>query len=156
MPADILDFNSAHTNKEHKPKQKTKSSTVQRIITNQDVFNEVREDILDRWEKHSSKNTLSAFIHSKIPAHVRGAVNADYLNDLNIISSVEKKLEMRVIMFYPDAVTPDNQHNLLVGFKRGKDVFSTPAINESEAHARALNILLYLGLEFKLKKMNRL
>ena len=157
--ADVLDFNSAKNKKKQNQSNKNpkrKSASVQRIITNQDVFREVNERVLDQWEKYAALNKLNAFIHSKIPAFARGAANADYLNDLNVISDVEQKLGMRVIMLYPDVVMSDNQHNWLVGFKRGIDVYSTSVTGSSEAHARTLNVLLYLGLEFKLKKMNRL
>lgn len=152
--AEVLDFSKAKAKQKQsaeKPKGKAK---IERILTNQDVFQEVLEDVMHNWEWNAKKNKLNQLIESKLPAFAKGPDNADYLNDLNVIAFAEQKLGMLVTMCYPQ-VTQSNPNTWIVGFHRGTEVFTISPDLPSEANARALNILLFLTFMFRMKKLKR-
>lgn len=122
------------------------------VVVPREIFDDVYCDIIDQWQAYAAKNKLNEFIRNKISVPARGPVGADYVGDLNVLSDVERKLGMKVAVFYPDTTT-QNPHGWLVGFHYDTEVYSAPPLMASEAYARALNILLYVGLEDQLKKL---
>lgn len=131
-----------------------KNGTVEKLITNQDIAQDVYERVMQQWEEAAAKNRLNDFIESKIPSYARGADKADYVGDLNVVAGVEQKLGMKITMCYP-AVTQSNPNGWIVGFHRENEAFSVAPDFASEASTRALAILVFLGVEFKMKKMKR-
>jgi hypothetical protein len=128
--------------------------SVTKLRTNQEIFQDVIEDVLGDWQRFAVKNRLNEFIAGKLPSHVKGRLDDDYCNDLNILSKVEVKLGMKVAVFYPGC-TINNTYGWLVAFHRGTEIFTTPADMASEANARALNIVLYLAFEHTMKTLGR-
>lgn len=147
---DILNFQPKNTTTN---KNKV-DATVTRIKTNQDIFQETWEDVWHDWQSSASKNRLNLFIESKIPSFAKGADNADYLNDLNVIAHAEQKLGMLVTVAGPK-VTASNPETWIVGFHRGTELFTSSPDLPSEANSRALNVLLFLSFSFRMKKLNR-
>ena len=158
MTGNVLDFKKARIAKDAEKPAKvervSKDAVTQRLMTNTEIFDTVYEEIIYKWQDSAAKNSLNKYIRSRIPPHVRGLKHSDYVGDLNVISVIEQKLGMKVIVFYPEC-TPTNSHGWLVGFHRGKDVFSAPPHMATEAYARSLNIVLYLAFEAQMKKLMR-
>jgi hypothetical protein len=149
MTAKVFEFKKPP---ETKPKETIPARRA--ALTDQEIFQDTTEDILGEWQERAIKNQLNEFIVSKIPSYARGLPDSDHVNDLNVISNIEQKLEMKVALFYPGC-TPANPYGWMAAFHRGKDVFTTPPEMASEANARALNILLCLSLDFHLKALGR-
>jgi hypothetical protein len=124
-------------------------------LTPEQVFSEVLEDTLMAWQAAATKNRLSEHIAAKLPKYARSSdPDADYVNDLNVLSGVERRLSIKVAVFYPGC-TLQNPYGWLAAFYLDRDIFSTPPDMASEANARALNVLLYLALEDKLRRLGR-
>ena len=128
------------------------SAAVKRFKSNSEIFAECYEDVIGDWKRFAAKNRLSEYVASKLPP---SSVNptADYVNDLNVISAVEQKLDMKVSMFYPGCVM--SQNGWMATVHIGKEIFSTPPDMASEANARALLIVLFLHFKAVLKSMGR-
>lgn len=122
--------------------------------TNSEIFNDVYQDVIGNWQRFAQRNHLNEFIRDSLPAKAHGPEGEDYVNDLNVISKVEQKLDIRVSIFYPGCTTT-NPLGWLVVFHRGTEIFSTPPDMVSEANARALNIVLYLAFEATMKTLGR-
>lgn len=118
--------------------------------TEQEIFQEVYDIVLDDWRRFAVKNRLNEFIASRLPASSKTSDEMDYANDLNVLANIEQKLAMRVVMFYPGC-TESNPNGWLVSFHYGSHIYSTSSNMLSEANARALNILLYLSFKRSLK-----
>ena len=145
MTGKIIDFVQAKKNKSE-PKAQVKSPP-----SPEDLFLDIYEDIIGEWQKKAISNSLNEFIHSRIPSYVKSD-SANYVGDLNVLSTIEQKLKMIVSVFYP-SVTPANPHGWLVGFHYDNRVYSAPSIMASELYARALNILLFVSFDAQMKKM---
>lgn len=155
--ADILEFKP----RDKKPDEKRllgpgeSPPRVAKLKTNNDIFLEVYEDVIGQWQSAAQRNRLNEFFASKLPGKAQLAQGANYINDLNSLSYVEQKLDMRVAVFYPGC-TLNNQYGWMAAFhRREREVYSTPADMASEANARALNILLFLNFEFTLRSLGR-
>lgn len=155
MTAKVFDFSAAAKKKgEHEPKPE-KGEPVKRLLTTGEIFEDAYDNLLPDWQLAALKNQLSEFIERKIPKYARSSdEQADYVNDLNVISAVERRLGMKVAVFYPEC-TFSNPYGWLAAFHRGKEVFTTSPEMATEAAARALNILLYLAFEDQLKRLGR-
>lgn len=157
MTGKILEFKKRgrdlypHHRLSDKPIEKFPVSTIQ---SNNELFQETAEYLIDEWKKNAVKNCLNEFVASKIPEYAKSVKSADYVNDLNVISSVEQKLKITVSVFYPGC-TAHNPYGWLASFHNGIEVFTTPTDMASEANARALNIIFYLSFMAKLKKIGR-
>lgn len=123
--------------------------------TDHEIFVTAYEEIIDEWRTQAAKNTLNEYIKKKIPAFTRGADDADFVNDLNVLAHVEDKLDMKVLVFSP-TTSHSNPYGWLVGFHYNKEVYSAPPIMVSEQYGRALNILLFVEFTSQLRKLKRL
>lgn len=154
MTAKVIEF-PAGKKKEGPATKPPAAKLVQRLITTSEIFDDCYENLIGDWQAAATKNQLSEFIQRKLPKHVRSSdEQADYVNDLNVISAVERRLNMKVAVFYPEC-THSNPYGWLAVFHRGKEVFTTAPDMATEAAARALNILLYLAFEDQLKRLGR-
>jgi hypothetical protein len=153
MTGIILAFKRPDGGKPHH-RSSDQSGSVTKLKTNAEIFQDTVEDVMGDWQRAAIKNCLNEFIASKLPSHMRGATNADYLNDLNVISVLEQKLGLQVAIFYPGCTT-NNPYGWLAAFHRGPEIFSTPPDIVSEANARALNVLLNLNFEIVMKSLGR-
>lgn len=149
MTAQIIKFKKPETKTTFTPGG---PAAVKRLMTNAELFAECYEDIIGDWQRFAEKNRLSEYVASKLPP---SAVNltADYVNDLNIISTVEQKLGMKVSIFYPGCMP--SQKGWMATVHIGKEIFSTPSDMASEANARALLIVLFIHFKAVLKRMGR-
>jgi hypothetical protein len=136
-----------------KPHHRDHDKPIIPVKTVDDVFADVYEDIIGEWQRYAIRNRLNEFITSKIPASLRTIPEADFTNDLNALAAVENKLQLRVSLFWPGGTTA-NPYGWIAGFHKDTKIFTTPADMSSEANARALNILLYLGLENQLRSLS--
>jgi hypothetical protein len=136
-----------------KPHHRNSDKSLAIPISVNDIFHEVFEDVMSHWQKYAVRNRLNEFISNKIPSFIRGEGTADYTSDLNALSAIELKLEMRVTLFWPGGTTA-NPYGWIAGFHKDDNIFTTPADMSSEANARALNILLYLTLDYQLKNVS--
>lgn len=153
MTAKVISF--ATVKKKERPLAKPDPAAPKRLLTTEQIFNDCYENLMGDWQAAAARNKLSEFIERKLPKHVRSSSEqADYVNDLNVISGVERRLGMKVSVFYPEC-THQNPYGWIAAFHRGKEVFSTAPDMATEAAARALNILLCLALEDQLKRLGR-
>lgn len=158
MTADIIQFKrKGAVETEDKPKRtkgQANQAHVSRMLTTHDIFMDVTDEVVSEWQKAAVNNRLSEYIAKKIPAFARGPKSSDYVNDLNVIASVEQKLNMKLAVFFPGC-TPNNKIGWLVAFHREKEIFSTPPDMASESMARALNVVLYVSFENVMKTLGR-
>jgi len=152
MTTNIVDFSKAKKKAEKASRVAAARSKNQKVkpSTPNEIFTEVYEKVVGRWEEYAIKNRLSEYVEARLPKFARAIAPSDYINDLNTISNVEQRLGMKVVVFSPGTAT-FNSHGWLAGFHRGTDIFSTPPGMVSEANARALNILLWLEFEDAMK-----
>lgn len=134
---------------ERKPPQ----TPVEESKTNAEIFEDVYSDVIDDWQSHAARNALNEFIRKKIPVYARGHDQVDFVGDLNVLAIAEAKLEMRVAMLNPEV---NGTTGWMVSFHLGKEMFAAPPNMASETYARALNILLFVELTSRLKKLKRL
>ena len=155
MTAKVVDFTQARQSKSgsDKPAISQKSPPV-KLKTNHEVFQDVFDEIITEWQMFAAKNRLSEYISSKIPPKAKSEDNADYFNDLNVLSKVEVKLDMRPVIFCPTA-TSTNPYGWMVSFHVGKQVYSTSPDMATESSARALAILLFLKFSRTLESLGR-
>lgn len=155
MAAKIFEFKKPEGDKPH---HRSSDAALQpmsvRAKTNHEIFCECFDDVIGEWQASAAKNQLSNYIASKLPVACVAPLGTDYVNDLNVISNIEQKLEMRASVFYP-TTTHANQHGWMATFHLGKEIFSTPADMASEANARALLIVLYLRFQAVMKSLGR-
>ena len=155
MTAKVLEFKKKGGAKPPLAKPDPNAPTPKRLITNNEIFADCYEDVIGKWQAAAAKNTLNEFIQVRLPKYARSTdPGADYVNDLNVIAGVERRIDLKVAVFYP-GTTHANTYGWMAVFHRGKEVFSTPADMASEANARALNLLLALSFEEQLKRLNR-
>ena len=119
-----------------------------------EVYHDIFENIITDWQKAAVANRLSEYIASKVPYFQRGPANTDYANDLNALSTLEQKLDLKVSLFWPGG-TSINPYGWLAGFHANGQIFTTPADMSSEANARALNIVLYFTFKLNLQNLGR-
>lgn len=153
--SNVIQFKPKKTDKPAAPK-KTAGQAQQAELTahktNQQILMDVAEDLMGEWQQAAVGNRLSEYIGKKIPAFARGPKMCDYVNDLNVISNVEAKLNMKLTIFFPT----EGQNGWLVATHVGDEVYSAPPNLPSEAMARALNIVLFVSYTNALKTLGRL
>ena len=151
MTAQVLSFKKALASK--KKKEEKVESPVEKK-SNYDLYQDVVDQVLGEWQMAAERNALSDYIYSKLPLLARGPRSADYVNDLNVISTVERKLGLTVAVFSPGAT-----RNSLIGwsaaFHRGPEILGCPPDMASESMARSLNIVLFLVYDGLLKSLGR-
>jgi hypothetical protein len=154
MTGKVLEFKRKDGMKPHYRSTDAPNTSIPvKLRTNIEIFQDVYEGVIADWQRFATMNKLNEYICGLIPSHVRGAFT-DVLNDLNAISVIEQKLDMKVAVFYPGC-TMNNPYGWLVAFHRGKEIYSTPPDMASEANARALNIILYLVFGSTMKTLGR-
>ena len=120
-------------------------------LSNMDIFRDVNAYVVDEWYYHESEHSLNKFITSKLPEHVK-VFNADYRNDLNVISRIEFELGMVVAFFHPGC-TKMNPEEWLINFHDDDEIFSTLIATDlfgedpTESYVRTLNIIIYLSYQ---------
>lgn len=147
MTAKIYSFEAAkkkHTEKKPK-REKVKP------LTPSELFDMVYSDIVDDWQNAAKNNKLSELIHKKLPAHCAVSPNTDYVNDLNVIAHIERKLNLILSINSPEF--SGNKMGWMVVFKKDDDVYSGPPDMVLESYARAFNVLLYVEFERRLKAL---
>lgn len=157
MKAQIINFDQ-YKSKKTKAQIKTKKQTQKEIVATKgfaEIYLEVLDDVLGEWQAAAVKNRLSEYIFSKLPEYVRGKPSSDYINDLNVISTLELKLKMQVGIFYPGS-TSHNPIGWMAAFYANDGVFVTPSDLASEATARALNVVMFVSFFDTLKTLGRL
>jgi len=122
------------------------------IKSNHDIFRDVLDDVLGEWQQAAVRDKLDTYIIEKLPPKMK--VKGRILDDINLLSRVEKKLELRTAVFSPGTGS-GNPLGWLAAFHRGTEIFATPPDMASEAAARALNIVLAVSLERTLKTLGR-
>ena len=145
MAAKVYSFKAAKRQSPNTPAKESQS--------NAEIFEDVYADIIDDWQSHAARNALNEFVRKKIPAHARGLDTVDFVGDLNVLAVAETKLDMRVAMLNPEV---NKTTGWMVSFHLGNEMFSAPPNMASETYARALNILLFVELSSRLKKLKRL
>lgn len=121
-------------------------------ISYSEVFSEVNVETLANWQLHATTDTLNKFIRSKISTFAKGEEAADYVGNLNVLSDIEQKLGMKIIMSYREDA---KQFGWRAGFYKEQQIFSSAdfiVINES--YARAFNILLFVGVESRMAELS--
>lgn len=129
-----------------------KSSTIVRVKTEAEIFEDAFMMVVDDWHRAAVRNKLNAYIDNKIPSFLKCPAGTDYTSDLNALSVIERKLDLKIALFWPGCTTA-NPIGWIAGFHRGAKIYTTPADMVSEASARAINIVLYLTFEYHLKSL---
>lgn len=147
MSGKILDLESARRNKtERMAREPSPPAKPTALKTSGEIFISLYYEIIYMWQDNAIKNSLNKFIRSRLPPHVRGPHETDYVNDLNAQSTIETKLNMQVGIFHPGC-TAANPNSWMVGFYKNKQMFTVPAEMISESYARALNIVMFVEFE---------
>jgi hypothetical protein len=154
MTAKVLEFKQkSGTLPHHRRKDDVVVPAAPKIDkSNREIFEEITEDAMGEWVRHAIKNRLNEYITRKLPHYVKGE-NVDYVNDLNALSNLEQKLDMKVAVFYPECC--NNPYGWIASFKHRDEIFTTPPNLASEANARALNIVLFVSFTYTLKTIGR-
>lgn len=152
MTADIFHFGEARRRSVNLSlEDKVTTATIK--LSNSQIFADVFEDIIDEWRKSAERNRLNEYVASKVPPSCQEA-GADYLNDLNILSRIERRLKMQVATFSPGALS-FNANGWISGFTLGSETFTTPTEMWSEATSRALLIVLYIRFKAVMNSIGR-
>lgn len=122
--------------------------------TPREIFQDVTDDVLTEWRAAAIGNRLSEYIASKIPPTARVGTNADYVNDLNVLSRVEQKIGIAPAIFGPGC-TANNPIGWGAAFFIEREIFNTPPDMASESIARALNVVLFATYHKTLKTLNK-
>ena len=136
-----------------KPHHRDGDGKLPEVRTTDMVFYDVFDDIIGDWQRFAVRNRLNEYIISKLPFFLKGPPSTDYISDLNALSAIELKLDIKVALFWPGTTTA-NPIGWIAGFHKDGKIFTTPADMSSEGYARALNILLYMGLENQLRSLS--
>lgn len=146
MTAKILPFQKANGKLPH---AREGDLPVPRVRSRQEIFEQVSSDTIADWQRYATKNRLNEFILSKLPAYTAVAsTDYDFVNDLNLLSSIEQRLGLAVIMYYP-GTSDDNAHGWSAAFNYDSELFSMSVTMPNESSARALNILLYQAFKIR-------
>jgi|SRR5579859_30394 len=151
MTAKIFQFKSKEA---RKPQTKKQPPTVFKK-TNSEIYGDVMEDVLGEWQAAAGRDQLNGYLTKKIPASARhGWPEPDFVSDLNLLSTIEKKLKMKVAIFYPGC-TSTNKIGWLAAFHIDKEIFTTPPDMASEGYARAICVVLFLEFNRLMKTLGR-
>lgn len=142
--AEILPFKKKSGESPHHRFGDVPTTTFKIPNTPLDVFLDCRDDIIGEWQRNAVQNNLNEYFFSKLPHNARPPKNSDCVNSLDILGSIEQKLEMIVASFYPGG-TPNNVYGYLAAFTFKGEIYTTPPDIMSEANARAMNVLFYLS-----------
>lgn len=137
MTAKIYSFEAAKSKQKPKAKREKKKP-----LTPSEIFDTVYADIVDNWQEAARNNKLNELIHKKLPAFCAVFETTDYVNDLNVISNIERKLGLVLSINSPEF--SGNKLGWMVIFKKGDEVYSGPPDMVLESYARAFNVLLYV------------
>jgi hypothetical protein len=133
-------------------KKSGKPTTLVRVKTEAEIFQDTFEDVLTDWQRAAVRNKLNNYIDSKLPIFLKCPTGTDYTSDLNALSVIERKMDLKIALFWPGC-TSANPIGWIAGFHRGATIYTTPSDMVSEAAARAINIVLYLTFEYHLKSL---
>lgn len=99
------------------------------------LFTSLVDELNVQWSLYASQDKLNQLVANKlnVPPH-------DYVNDLNMISAIEERLQRPVIIFHPGA-THANPSGWLAGFHYDGIAYTTPEM-VSEAYARSYALIL--------------
>ena len=136
---------------EKKPKRVRPIREKVKPLTPGEIFDTVYADIVDDWQGYAKENKLNELMLKKLPAHCVGPQNTDYVNDLNVISSIESKLNLIRSVNSPEF--SGNKMGWMVIFNKDGESYSGPPDMVLESYARAFNILLYVEFERRLKAL---
>ena len=148
--SNVVSFSSLRRNKLDADEKVSKPAKT-KLRTLNEIYQDVFDDVISNWRNFAVKNRLNDYIRDKIPLTAKINDIADYVNDLNVISSVERKIQIKTIIVSPGA-THSNPHGWLVSFSISDSVFSTPPDMASEANARALALVLFLTFTRELER----
>jgi hypothetical protein len=116
--------------------------------SNVEIFRDVLDDVLGKWQEKATKNELESYLASVIQSKKK----IKSIHDLNALSKIERDLEIKVAIFYPGC-TSSTQLGWMAAFHVGKETYCTPSDMASESYARTINIILYVTFEKTLKTM---
>ena len=154
MTAKVVDFAQVRQSKGDKPPANIVPSKPTKLKTEFEIFQDVFDEVVADWQSYASKNRLNEYIASKIPPKAKLDSSTDYFNDLNAISKVEQKLDIKSVIFCP-TVTMTNPYGWMVSFHVGKQVYSTSPDMATESAARAFAVLLFLKFTRTLDSLGR-
>lgn len=145
MTAKIYSFEAAKKTKTRTKREKVKP------LTPSELFDTVYADIVDEWQIAAKNNKLNELVAKKLPAHCVGPLNTDYVNDLNVISGIETRLNLIRSINSPEF--SGNKMGWMVIFNKDGESYSGPPDMVLESYARAFNVLLYVEFERRLKAL---
>lgn len=120
--------------------QKSKSSTDIKSI-----FIDVADELFVTWEYFAKKKALNDLLINELKLDDK----KDYLNDLNNLAELEKKIGLVYACFAPYSLH-QHQTGYVAGFSLGEESFAGPEMI-SELYARSFNILLFSYFKKALK-----
>lgn len=122
----------------HRPKPRERSLT--------EAITLIADDVLTGWEKHARNNKLHEFFMSQVPSHCKST--SIQLVDLNLISGIEQKLNMRTQITSPEFQS-ENNLGWIAGFRFNDLTYESPPM-VNEAYARCFAILMFLKMKREL------
>jgi hypothetical protein len=128
--------------------ERRKSKPVKPTVLELATF--VCDDILDHWNKASSKNKLNEYFMVCTPPYSHAGIN--YLEDLTAIAEMERRIGLWVQIISPNFGEPGIP-GWVAAFRVGSTTVATPFLT-SETFVRCFNILLYLRLQRDLKSFD--
>lgn len=138
--ADILQFKNPNGGQPH---HRDSDLPIKPILTPIQILNQSYDNLKSMWDQYSVKNKLNNFIISRIPSTMVN-LNADYTSDLNAISELEIKLDISNHVNFPQHYpTRETAYSAAFGYKM--DYYYVEEANFTcEAHARIMNVILYI------------
>lgn len=125
---------------EYKKKLQNKSSPDLKSI-----FIGVADELIVTWEYFAKKKAINDLLIDEFKLDEK----KDYLNDLNSLAELEKKIGLVHACFAPYSLHKA-QTGYVAGFNLGEESFAGPEMM-SESYARAFNILLFSYFKKALK-----
>jgi len=126
-----------------------------KTYSDEEVFFDVTDSVIDDWRKYAVLNKLNDYITSKIPEYARFLEGNNYTSDLNAISHVEQMLNMSISIKWPGTSKSENPHGWVSGFYLENKIFHTPIVMSSEAYARAMCVVLYISFKNRINMLNK-
>jgi hypothetical protein len=118
---------------EYKKKLKQNKST----LDIKSIFINVADELIVTWEYFAKRKAINELLIDELKLDEK----KDYLNDLNNIADLEKKIGIVYVCFSPRSLHKD-QTGYVAGFSIDDESFAGPEMI-SESYARAFNILLF-------------
>lgn len=131
--ADIIQF---------KPKPK------KLVITEEQIFNDIVETVIDEWAEAANKNKLLQYITSFLPE-----CEENPLYNLSVVADIERKISISTMVISPNFRDDGTHLGWSASFGYNSKIFALPIQLVSEQSARVMNAIVYVRFKAQLKSL---